>query len=240
MSWLHAHASIDPKVATAYRKWWAGLTREEKKSLIASGAFKADDPAGTAPSRSRVNDTVFDFSEVERRELFRSSGNNWDMPLTDEQKLTPPDALAAAEDLSTDPRIRHLDLASIRLRATLHFILRSMERSTDPSMKLDAEVIRIVVGEGQPPKMADLARRHGVTKSAVSQRCCSLLRQLGLEPSRFMRPRDEVQSMRVSAILRAEGIALSPASLAVQARNRRVKGARSNSPNPHPPGKESP
>jgi len=232
VSWLHAHAPIDPKVAAAYRKWWAGLTREEKKSLIASGAFKADDPAGTVSSRSRVNDTVFDFSEVERRELFRSHGRDWDLPLTDEQKLTPPEALAAAEEQANDPRIRHLDLASIRLRATLHFILRSMERSSDPSMKLDAEVVRIVVGEGQPPKMAELARRHGVTKSAVSQRCCTLLRQLGLEPSCFMRPRDEVQSMRVSAILRAEGIELSPDSLAVQARNRRHRGRPSSPPPP--------
>ena len=237
MSWIHARETIDPKVAAAYRRWWSGLSREEKKSLIASGVFKAEDPAGTGKRRERVNDNVFDFAEVERRELYRPKGEDWDLLMTDQQKLTPADSLAQKEDAAlVDPRVRHMDLASLRLRATLHFILRSMERSTDPAMKLDADVIRIVVGEGQPPKMSELARRHGITKSAVSQRCRTLLRQLGLEPSCFMRPADEVRSMRVSAILRSEGITLSPSSLAVQARNRRG----SKKPPGPPPGRESP
>ena len=74
-----------------------------------------------------------------------------------------------------------------------------------------------------------LANAHGVSKAAVSLRCRKLLRRLGLEPSRFMRPEHEVSAMRVSSIVRGSGVELSPESLAVIEKNRRA----------YPSGKES-
>jgi hypothetical protein len=102
-----------------------------------------------------------------------------------------------------DPRLAELELASIRLRATLHFLLEGLDESSDPAMRLHADIIRIVVGEGKPPKMTVLAKRHKLSRAAVSLRCRKLLRRLGLDPSRFMRPEDEVNNMRISSILRS-------------------------------------
>ena len=101
-----------------------------------------------------------------------------------------------------DPRLAELELASLRLRATLHFLLDGLDGSSDPAMRLHADIIRIVVGEGKPPKMTVLAKRHNMSRAAISLRCRKLLRQLGLPPSRFMRPEDEVNNMRISSILR--------------------------------------
>jgi len=100
-------------------------------------------------------------------------------------------------------------------------MLEGLDESSDTSMHLHADVIRIVVGEGRPPSMTELARKHGVSKAAVSLRCRKLLRRLGLEPSRFMRSNDEVSAMRVSAIVRATGIELSEESKRVIAKNAR-------------------
>jgi len=69
-------------------------------------------------------------------------------------------------------------------------------------MRLHADIIRIVLGEANPPSMTVLAKRHKLTKSAVSLKCRKMLNNLGLEPSRFMRPEDEVESMRLSHILK--------------------------------------
>ena len=101
-----------------------------------------------------------------------------------------------------DPRVAELDLASLRLRATIEFILAGCDQSSDPEMRLKADIIRIVIGEGSPPRMTVLAKRHGFSRAAVSLRCRTLLRQLAIEPSRFMRPEDEVRNMRISAIFR--------------------------------------
>lgn len=112
-------------------------------------------------------------------------------------------AIANEDDAKPqDPRVAELDLASIRLRATIEFILAGCDQSTDPEMRLKADIIRIVIGEGSPPRMTVLAKRHGFSRAAVSLRCRTLLRQLSIEPSRFMRPEDEVRNMRISAIFR--------------------------------------
>jgi hypothetical protein len=150
-----------------------------------------------------MNRNPVDLHGMERRQSGEhrrtSFGNDW-TPLNEDNTSTR-DLVEQAEQ-SDDPRIRDLELASLRLRATLHFLLDGLDRSTDPDVRLHADIIRLVVGEGCPPRMTELARRHGITRSAVSLRCRKLLRRLGLEPSRFMRPQDEVNNMRVASILR--------------------------------------
>lgn len=154
-----------------------------------------------AVGREKVNDGHFDFHLNEIKSFNRDS-NKANSFITHE--TTPADEVMMRDDEShgIDPRLEELDLASIRLRATLHFLLEGLDESSDSSMRLHADVIRIVVGEGKPPKMTVLAKKHGITRSAVSLRCRKLLRRLGLAPSVFMRPEDEVNSMRVSSILR--------------------------------------
>lgn len=194
-------------ISSEYAKWWRRLSEQERRSLITSGAFKADDPAdGEAPeSRSTVNGNHFDFQRNEHESFNRvvqrlgsfALGRDISNPTVSEVELN------EEAHAPQDPRLAELELASLRLRATLHFLLEGLDESTDPSMRLHADIIRIVVGEGKPPKMTVLAKRHKLSRAAVSLRCRKLLRRLGLDPSRFMRPEDEVNNMRISSILRA-------------------------------------
>jgi hypothetical protein len=184
-------------ISKEYRRWWSKLTEKERRDLIASGAFKADALDDPSPvTESRMNQDKFDFSEHHT--------NDDQFHRLDPSTFSTPSALddVIANETTTDPRLAELDLASFRLRATLHFLLESLDKSTDPDMSLTADIIRLVVGEGCPPRMTVLARRHGITRSAVSLRCRKLLRQLGLEPSRFMRPEEEVKNMRAASVVR--------------------------------------
>jgi hypothetical protein len=152
-------------ISKEYRRWWSKLTEKERRDLIASGAFKADALDDPSPvTESRMNQDKFDFSE-------HHTTNNQSHRL-DPSTFSTPSALddVIANETTTDPRLDELDLASFRLRATLHFLLESLDKSTDPNMSLTADIIRLVVGEGCPPRMTVLAHRHGITRSAVSLR----------------------------------------------------------------------
>ncbi len=213
-------------ISKEYRRWWSKLTEKERRDLIASGAFKADALDDPSPvTESRMNQDKFDFSE-------HHTTDNQSHRL-DPLSFSTPSALddVIANETTTDPRLAELDLASFRLRATLHFLLESLDKSTDPDMSLTADIIRLVVGEGCPPRMTVLARRHGITRSAVSLRCRKLLRQLGLEPSRFMRPEGEVRNMRAASVVRR----INKETLEKPTKSRIL-----NTFDPdHPPGKES-
>ena len=182
------------------------MTPDERKKLIASGAFRADDPADATPleSRSLVNGNHFDFQRNEEESFNRVQQRVGSFSSSQDQANPTINEVQAQEDSHApqDPRLSHLDLASTRLRATLQFLLDGLDTSTDPAMRLHAQIIRLVVGEGKPPSMTALAKTHNISKAAVSLRCRKLLRQLGIEPSRFMRPEDEVNNMRISSILR--------------------------------------
>ena len=213
---------------TEYNRWWKGLRPEERKALIESGAFRADEPMNNAVGREKVNDGHFDFHLNEIKSFNRDSGKANSFITND---TTPADEVMIRDDEQhgIDPRLEELDLASIRLRATLHFLLEGLDESTDASMRLHADVIRIVVGEGKPPKMTVLAKKHNITRSAVSLRCRKLLRRLGLTPSVFMRPEDEVNAMRVSSILRHAnkgGDGLTPGKESFNAQSRRATQSR--------------
>jgi len=193
----------EKSISKEYAKWWKHLSQKERQALIASGAFRADDPADTTAtdSRSTVNGNHFDFQRNEEESFNRVMERMGSFALS--RELTDPvvSQVIANEDAGLDPRIEQLDLAGIRLRATLHFLLEGLDGSTDAAMRLHADIIRIVVGEGMPPKMTVLARKHGMSRAAVSLRCRNLLRKLGMEPSRFMRPETHNASMKFSRIL---------------------------------------
>ena len=173
---------------------------EERKALVASGVFRADDPSDATPllDRHRVNDTRTDFRECHGEAEFDEMDRL--RPLAKPDHNPTVTAVLKAEEGAGAIK-EELDMATFRLRAMLTFLLDALTKSSDPMMRLHADVIRIVVGEGNPPRMTELAARHGITRSAVSLRCRKLLRQLGLEPSAFMRPEGDVTSMRFSRIM---------------------------------------
>ena len=201
-------------MSAEYARWWKRLSPDERKALVDSGAFRADDPADSTPldSRARVNGNHFDFQRNEEESFNRVMDRMGSFALSRRLLNETVENVMSDEEMTTNPRVAALDLAGLRLRATLHFLLDGLDDSTDPAMRLHADIIRIVVGEGKPPRMTALARTHNISKAAVSLRCRKLLRRLGLAPSRFMRPEDEVNNMRVASIIRNLDDAPSPAT----------------------------
>lgn len=201
---------------------------------MASGVFRADDPSDATPllDRHRVNDTRTDFRECHGEAEFDEMDRL--RPLDKPDRNPTVSAVVKAEE-GTSAIKEELDMATFRLRAMLTFLLDALTKSSDPMMRLHADVIRIVVGDGNPPRMTELAARHGITRSAVSLRCRKLLRQLGLEPSLFMRPEGDVTSMRFSRIM--SHITRQPVSIGG---NRRKSALFLDTiPPTPPPGKES-
>ena len=190
-------------IPTQYAAWWRSLTAQDRRLLIARKLFDPSDlPGDKRQDRSRVNDGHFDFSRSEEENTYNRAGKQGNLSSVTGAAV---EEVIKAEEItlaSLDPRIEQLDLASFRLRAMLEFLLDGLSASTDPAMRLRADVIRIVVGEGRPPRMSELAKVHGLTRSAVSLQCRKLLRRMGLAPSRFMRPEDEVNTMRVAYLVR--------------------------------------
>jgi len=185
-------------MAEEYAKWWRGLKSSERKALIASGYFDPDRPHHNEclDIRSKLNDTPISFLP---RDLEWHS-DRFKLQLSRESTF---DEVVRSEN----PKVinEFLELVSDRLKSLFFFIIKRMKESSDPSMRLDAEVLRIVIGDGCPPSQVELAKTFGITKQAVSIRCRTLLRQLGLEPSLFMRPNDEVNVIRMSRLLRVYG-----------------------------------
>ena len=67
--------------------------------------------------------------------------------------------------------------------------------------RLTAECIAIVTGLNfTGASMTEVARKHGVTRSAVSKRCVELTELLGLRPSRAMRPLTSRTASRAARI----------------------------------------
>jgi len=193
------------QISEEYRRWWRRLTPEERKKLIASGCFELKQLDNPDPSTSRTiaDDTPINFLQADSNER----GNWLSRLVSTHSKDTVIDDVQANEEQTMantpdNPAVLQ-SLALVRLRATLHFLLDVLDGSTDPAMRLHADIIRIVIGEGNPARMTDIAKVHGLTKSAISLRCRTLLRRLGLEPSKFMRPEDEVNSIKVAAIVRS-------------------------------------
>ena len=216
-------------LSSHYATWWRSLTPQDRRLLVDKGLFNPEDLTGRKRfDRSRVNDGHWDFS--------RAEDENNEAVITGNSAVQ--DVIAKEDDIvaQLDDRLGQLDMASFRLRAVLEFLLDGLDCSTDPAMRLRADVIRIVVGEGRPPRMSDLAKTHGITRAAVSLQCRKLLRRLGLPPSRFMRPDEHVLSMRLSSIVRSLGI--GGEDDAKQAKNP-AKAPFSRPTPPPTPGKES-
>ncbi len=81
----------------------------------------------------------------------------------------------------------------------LHDLLRRLvgELIGQDNARLSLECLALVTGLAYcGDSMTDIAKRHGVTRAAVSKRCVELTRALNLKPSRAMRSLKARQSYR--------------------------------------------
>jgi DNA-directed RNA polymerase specialized sigma24 family protein len=72
----------------------------------------------------------------------------------------------------------------------------------DSNPALGAECIALVTGIGyEGSSMAEIAKRHGVTRAAVSKRCVDLRDAFGMPPVRAMRPEVNRNRCRAARLL---------------------------------------
>lgn len=71
----------------------------------------------------------------------------------------------------------------------------------DSNPALGVECMALVTGIGyEGSSMAEIARRHGVTRAAVSKRCVDLCDSFGIPPVRAMRPETNRERCRESRL----------------------------------------
>jgi len=165
--------------------------------LEKSGCFNPDDPAHGDPldARNKVNDTPIPFSpsRFESREEVDAAVQRHRDEIDPPIKLSP--------EILIDEET--LELVGWKLNAILDFILNSLDDSNDPRSRLQADLIRIVLGIGNPPTQAELGRRFNLTRASVSDRCVALQTKLDVDGSPFMRNETQVRRIRASRIISA-------------------------------------
>lgn len=177
-------AARDAEYDRAYRAWVESLPEEERRTLAAQGL--------EAPSIQRHGSGSPD------RDAAESSAASHD----------PTDMLLDCGDMDAEP---HEDTGAEgcggctcgRLDEAVRDAVRHViaEILGHDNARLTAECFALVSGllyGGD--SMAEIARRHGVTRAAVSKRCVELTELLGLRPSRAMRSLTARESYRDARI----------------------------------------
>lgn len=165
----------DEDYRKAYAEWIASLPAEDLERLGELGLDRPSVPgSGTgAPSRDMAESSMACCGPEE-----------------------PSGALfSAAEGQDSGPGNEALSVDSERL----HDLLRRLvgELIGQDNARLSLECLALVTGLVYcGDSMTEIAKRHGVTRAAVSKRCVELTRALNLNPSRAMRSVSARQSYR--------------------------------------------
>ncbi len=159
----------DEDYRKAYADWITSLPPEERERLGELGLDRPSVPgAGTgAPSRDMAESSM---AACEPEEID-----------DDESAPAEPTSLEAS-----DPE-------------RLHDLLRRLvgELIGQDNARLSLECLALVTGLAYcGDSMTEIAKRHGVTRAAVSKRCVELTRALNLSPSRAMRSLPARQNYR--------------------------------------------
>lgn len=188
------------KLNIEYKRWWKNLTNEERRKLIASGAFN---PSNIADSDAALVRGVMDDTPINMHAI----GDNKNTPhwlqriLKTENNVVTNDVAANMDSTPNLANDMHMQLIAVRWRATIHFLLEGLDNSTDVNARLRGDIIRLVMGEGDPPSMTQLGKQYGLSRAAISHRCRTLLRRLGLEPSKYMETERTVHRYRVRQLM---------------------------------------
>lgn len=131
-----------------------------------------------------------------------------DMPLADTSVALPSDQ-AIADDPDDQPEELSHPIMSLCADERTWYILRQMLDIiiAAPNARLEAECFRISSGLGFLDDIteASVARKHGLTRAAVSKRCVRQTKLLGMRPSQFMRSmalRQKYRNARIKSLQR--------------------------------------
>ncbi|MCF7730232.1 MAG: hypothetical protein K9N23_01030 [Akkermansiaceae bacterium] len=173
----------DAEYARQYNEWIASLPADKLRELKAQG---------------------LDVPDVAHHGNGSAKGDAADSPLMrigDDPAVLPepepePGPSAAASDAET-------------IWATVRRVLG--EVLNHGNARLTAECIALVSGLGYDgATMTEIAKRHGITRAAVSKRCVELTEMLDLRPSRAMRSLTARKSYRSARITNTSSNELPP------------------------------
>lgn len=148
----------DARYAKEYQAWIASLSPEERRKVASMGIDKPD--------------------------LARSSSG---------VGLSRDAAESTAASLTWDPALGDIEVANTYAESSTEYtmevirkFLHELARQRNPSLTI--ECYMLVTGVAYSgDSMTDIARRHGLTRAAVSKRCIELSDMLGIHASRAMK-----------------------------------------------------
>lgn len=158
-SYIHKQARRDADYEREYRAWVASLPEADRRALEKAGLG--------SPC-------------VQRHGSGAASGDAADSPVM--RTGDDPALLPNADDDHEGAELLHIEAVHQAIRRVIAEIL------CHDNARLTAECVALVSGLAYSgASMTEIAKRHGVTRAAVSKRCVELTELLDLRPSRAMR-----------------------------------------------------
>lgn len=173
----------DAEYRREYHAWLAAMTPEERRRAESLGLAKplVEDAGGGFGSKDIADTPLAAEWPKEFGEGEGEGGGNGVYPLTGTFVLSTGGGGGRAVDETVWDAVRRL----------------VGEVLSQPDRSLAVECLALSSGMSYlGDSMAEVARRHGVTRAAVSKRCVELTDKLGLPPSRAMRSRAARESYR--------------------------------------------
>ena len=166
----------DDAYRKAYRAWVAKLPRKERRRLERQGLLEpAIDPLHIGKGEDISAMPIADATTLPHDGICGDGGDNR-YACRDKQ-----DIVAGGGEVTNAPAPDYDRVWEV-LRRLLGELLST------PNAQLSLECLALVSGVGfMGDSMTAIAKRHGVTRAAVSKRCIQLTEQLDMLPSRAMR-----------------------------------------------------
>jgi hypothetical protein len=176
-------AAKDAKYERDYKAWVKSLPADQRRELDAKGLAAPD---------------------VARHGNGSANGDAADSPL-----MRVGDDPARVPEPEPDPEQPNTTTDAETIWATVRRVLG--EVLNHGNARLTAECIALVSGLGYDgATMTEIAKRHGITRAAVSKRCVELTEMLDLRPSRAMRSLTARKSYRSARITNTDSNELPP------------------------------
>ena len=173
----------DAEYQRQYKAWVESMSPEERRKLDAKGLATPD---------------------VARHGNGSANGDAADSPL---MRVGDDPARVPVPEPEPEPTATATDAETIW--ATVRRVLG--EVLNHGNARLTAECIALVSGLGYDgATMTEIAKRHGITRAAVSKRCVELTEMLDLRPSRAMRSLTARKSYRSARITNTDSNELPP------------------------------
>ena len=176
-------AAKDAEYQREYRAWIESLPADQRRELERQGLAKPD---------------------VAHHGNGSAKGDAAGSPL-----MRTGDDPALVPEPEPDPEPTAADTDAETIWATVRRVLG--EVLNHGNARLTAECIALASGLGYDgATMTEIAKRHGITRAAVSKRCVELTEMLDLRPSRAMRSLTARKSYRSARITNTESNELPP------------------------------